>query len=366
MAHYRSDQEAARKRPKHYLEYGLLRAAMILLQMLPRGASMWVARRLGDIAFSGLRIRRDVTLANLREAFGDRYSAAEYEAIAHRCYRNFAMTFIEILRFERQTVADLVARYDLVGREHMRAAQERGKGIVYLTAHVGNWEQFGAVIRHYDADLHVISGDQKNLFVDRLIKRLRDRVGMQQIPIGSSLKAVLRVLRHNGRVALVADQDAGRDGVFIPFYGRLASTSVGPARFAVRTGASVVVGLDERNPDGSHRGTLYPPIVARTDAPAEEEEKRILLEYARLLEDYLRERPEEWFWMHRRWKTRPPEETAESRGSETGRSKSNPGATGGNAATGDEIGQGKIGQGEIAGEEPRTRGSRGTTEGVKA
>lgn len=310
MAHYRSDQEAARTRPKHYLEYGLLRGVMFLLQALPLGASMWVARRLGDVAFSGLRIRRDVTLANLRAAFGDRYSAAEYEDIARRCYRNFAMTFVEILRFERQTVADLVAGYDLEGIEHMQAAQARGQGIVYLTAHVGNWEQMGAVIHHYDQKVHVISGDQKNLFVDRLIKRLRERIGMQQIPIGSSLKAVLRVLRGGGRVALVADQDAGRDGIFVPYFGRLASTSVGPARFAVRTGAAVVIGLDRRRAGGRHRGWLLPPILARPGAAAEAEEKRILNEYTRVLEDYVRERPEEWFWMHRRWKTRPPEPAA--------------------------------------------------------
>jgi Kdo2-lipid IVA lauroyltransferase/acyltransferase len=305
MAHYRSDQEARRRRLKHYLEYGLLRAVMLLLGLLPLGLCLFIARRLGDAAFSLVRFRRRVTLENLHAAFGDRYTGREYVGIARRCYRNFAMTFVEILRFERESQADLVARTDLEGLEHMQAAQARGKGIVYLTAHVGNWESMGAVIRHYDHALTVISGDQKNLFVDRLIKRIRAKIGMQQIPIGSSLKAVLRVLRANGRVALVADQDAGRDGLFIPFFGRLASTSVGPARFAVRTGASVVIGLDRRTTRGRHVGRLYPPIVSRPEAPAEEEERRILAEYTRVLEEYVRAAPEEWFWMHRRWKTRP-------------------------------------------------------------
>lgn len=306
MAHYQAQQRAARMRPKHYVEYALLRLVILAFRPFSLGASLWIARRLGDLAFSVFRIRRQVLLENLRTAFGDEYSEPEYRKIARQCYHNFAMTFVEILRFNWETLSDIQSRMDFTGIEHVQAAVERGKGVIYLAGHVGNWELMGACLGMLGAPLSVVQGDQKNLFVDRLMKGLRKRMGMELIPIGSSLKMVLKTLRNNGRIALIADQDGGRDGVFVEYFGRLASTPSGPARFALKTGAAVVVGLDRRTEGARHLGQFSAPIVPDPDAPEEDEVRRIVKEYTRALEVYVRENPAEWFWMHRRWKTRPP------------------------------------------------------------
>ncbi len=313
MAHYQAEQRAARMRPKHYLEYGLLRLVILAFRPLPLGASLWIARRLGDLAFSVFRIRREVTLENLQTAFGDTYTQSERREIARQCYRNFGMTFVEIVRFNWETASDIQSRMDFSGRDHVQAAGARGKGVIYLAGHVGNWEMMGACLGMLGAPLSVVQGDQKNLFVDRLIKGLRTRMGMETIPIGSSLKMVLKLLRKDGRIALIADQDGGRDGVFVEYFGRLASTPTGPARFALKTGATIVVGLDRRLEGARHVGQFSAPIVPNPDAPEEEEVQRIVQAYTRDLEVYVRENPAEWFWMHRRWKTRPPEEQSATR-----------------------------------------------------
>jgi KDO2-lipid IV(A) lauroyltransferase len=113
------------------------------------------------------------------------------------------------------------------------------------------------------------------------------------------------VLREGGSVALVADQDAGRSGAFLDFLGRPASCHLGPVRFAYRTGAAVIMGFCRRTGPGAFRGELHEPIVPDRSRPEEEEIRRILRLYNETLGRLVREHPDQWFWMHRRWKTRP-------------------------------------------------------------
>lgn len=306
MARYRASGETSRRQLKHYVEYALLRILLFKLRLLPFRGALWVARRLGDFAFDVLRMRRTVTLQNLRAAFAMTRSEQELAGIARACYRNFAMTFVEFAFFAHQGIEDLERRMRITSSRHVREAAALGRGIIYLGGHVGNWEMMGACMGPLDRPLGVVVGGQRNPMVNRFITGLRSSVGMVPIRQGSALKEVIRTLRRDGRVALVADQDAGPGGMFIEFLGRPASTAIGPARFAYRTGAPVVIGLDRRlGNNGSHEARLYPPIIPDRSRPEEEEIRRILTEYARILEGFVRRYPDQWFWMHRRWKTRP-------------------------------------------------------------
>jgi KDO2-lipid IV(A) lauroyltransferase len=119
---------------------------------------------------------------------------------------------------------------------------------------------------------------------------------------------VLAALRENRCVAMVADQDARRRGMFVPFLGRPASTAVGPAELAVRTGAAIVMGFPVREADRRHTLTLVSPLLAREGEPAGDEVARLTAAHVSLLEQWVRRHPDHWFWAHRRWKTRPPED----------------------------------------------------------
>jgi Kdo2-lipid IVA lauroyltransferase/acyltransferase len=303
MAHYTAGQKRERTRVRHAIEYALLRGVGFPLVWLPLGASLWIGRRLGDFVFSVLRMRRRVALENLRRGLGPEPGEAELERIARAVYRNMGMTFVEFLRFERERRDDLMARTEVGPLAVLEQAQRSGRGVIFLTAHTGDWEVCGVVMGVVGGPLSTVVGDQKNLWVDRYIKTLRVKVGMRIIPIGSALREVMRLLAAGGRGALAADQDAGGDGLLLEFLGRPASCSTGPARFAYRSGAAVVIGLDRHLGGGRHRLLLHPPIVPDPSRPEEEEVARILTEFNHALEAFVRRHPDQWFWMHRRWKS---------------------------------------------------------------
>ncbi|MCK4414602.1 MAG: hypothetical protein KAY32_13795 [Candidatus Eisenbacteria sp.] len=295
------------KRAQHLGEYLLLRALLALLARVPRRAALWFARRLGDFAFEILRLRRRVTLENLARAFGEEHSPAQRRQIAREAYRAMGMTFIELALFHTGTLEELVGLTRIRGRDHLRAAVAGGGGVVYLTAHVGNWETCGAVTGWLDEAPAVVIADQRNPLVDRFVKRARERVGLDLVPIGSALRKLLRRLRRGGRIALVADQDAGRDGVFLDFMGTPAATATGPARLAYRSGAPILIGFDRHLPGGRHEIEYQPPLWVDRARPEAEETVRLLRVYLERLEAFVRRHPEQYFWMHRRWKTRPPD-----------------------------------------------------------
>jgi KDO2-lipid IV(A) lauroyltransferase len=151
---------------------------------------------------------------------------------------------------------------------------------------------------------HFVVQPLANPGVEALIGAQRERAGIGQIP-SDAVRRVYERLRANQWVAMLADQDARRAGVFVPFLGRPASTAIGPARIALATGAPIVAGFSWREPDGRHRLVVDAPL--EIEAPeAADAALRLTAAHVRRLEQRIRERPEQWFWLHRRWKTTPP------------------------------------------------------------
>jgi KDO2-lipid IV(A) lauroyltransferase len=296
-----------RVRARHVAEYALLRLALFGLVRLPLAWTLWFGRRLGDFTFDVLRLRRRVTLENLALALGATHDECTRRRIARGAYRNVGMTFCELMRFTRAHPDELLRRTRLVHAQALPEAAAAGRGVVHLTAHTGNWEWYGTYMGLIDGPLATIITDQHNPLVDRFVKATRRRMrGMVLIPIGSALRGVLRTLQAGGRVGIAGDQDAGRNGVFMPFFGHLASAAVGPAHFAYRTGSPIVVGFDRHLGGGRHEITLHPPIIPDPTRSEAQETHRILTLYAGMFEDFVRRYPDQWLWMHRRWKTRPP------------------------------------------------------------
>lgn len=295
----------SRPRWKHRLEYGLLQLILWIVRGMPFSLAMWCARRLGDVTFDLLRLRRRVTLVNLAAAFGHQSDPAARRRLARRTYRNFGMSFVEFALFASQRIEQLAARVHVRGARHMRAAAARGRGVIYLTAHAGSWEMLGACLGFHDRPLSIVVGDQHNPLVDRFAKAMRMRQGMIVIATGSALRQCIRTLRRGGRLGIVGDQDGGPGSLFLDFFGRAAATPSGPARFAYRTGAAVVLAFDRYVGAGEHEIQLYPPMLPDPHRSEEAEILRVMQHYNRELEAFVRRYPDAWFWMHRRWKTRP-------------------------------------------------------------
>lgn len=293
------------RRFKHFLEYCGLRLLIFGAGILPRRLMLAFGTALGRFTFSVLRIRRRVALENLLRAFPEK-PENEILSIARRNYENFGMMMLEYLRLAKISLPELAALTRFRTAEdaaQWQRAMQAGKGAVCMTGHFGNWEYMGAMLaQHFP--MAFLYQPQNNPYADALIRRTRARANMASIP-RNSLREILKALRQKKFVAILADQDAGRNGIFVNFMGRPASTAQGPAAFVLKTGAPILFVVALRRPGGRHlveSETLY-----FDDLPAEwsEDEKlrHITQAWTAVLEKYVRRHPDHWFWMHRRWKT---------------------------------------------------------------
>jgi Kdo2-lipid IVA lauroyltransferase/acyltransferase len=287
------------------LEYAAVRGGQAVVCALPAGAARGLGAFLGDVAFSVLRVRRAVTMRQLSRALGPAHTERELQRIAREAYRNFGRMTFEYARFPRLTKREVEATVRVTGGEHLTEALAGGKGAILVAAHFGNWE-LAATLAMKGYPVSFLVGEQHNTLVDGLMNRLRQRFGVETIPLTGSLRGVFRALRANRIVAMLSDQDAGKSGIFVDFFGMPASTPYGPARFAIATGAPLVPGVAVRHPGGHHELVIAPTIAPATPGMPPEEAARLLTQaYTSVFEDFIRRHPDHYFWMHRRWKTRP-------------------------------------------------------------
>jgi KDO2-lipid IV(A) lauroyltransferase len=288
----------------NWVGYATLSGFFALCRLLPPRGAHRLGRALGDLLYDVIRIRREVAFSNLRAAFPEK-SEGERERIARACYRNFAMTAVDFARQTNRSSEDLLEEAEILGRQHLDTVASMGRGAILLTGHFGNWEWMGSLFPAMGFQTQAVVGEQRNRLVEELMDRVRRTRGLGILSAERDLRGLMEALRRGDVVAIAGDQDAGRDGVFIDFLGRPASTAVGPVRLARRFGVPILIGFAVRRPDGGLRLELQEPLVV----PQDGDESEVILEYSRrwsaVLEEYVRRYPDQWFWMHRRWKTQP-------------------------------------------------------------
>lgn len=292
-----------RRRAQHRLEYGLILLARGLDRVLGARLSGRLAAALGRVVYRPLGIRRDVVEEQLRRAYPDRGDAWR-EQVARASYEHLGREGMMLLRLSRLGRDDVIAATDIDGLEALRAAVDDGRGAVLVAGHFGNWEIGGGSIAARGVPVDAVARPQGNPHFDRLINRARERFGITVIRQGGATKEALRSLRKGRVVALLTDQDARTRGVFVPFFGRPASTHRGPAVLALRTGAPVFMGTAVRRADGRYAVTIREvPVLPAADP--EEQADLLTAELAAALESAVREAPGQYLWQHRRWKTSP-------------------------------------------------------------
>ncbi|NQT23934.1 lysophospholipid acyltransferase family protein [candidate division KSB1 bacterium] len=295
------------KKIQHWIEYIALVFVIQLVRILPWRWLYPFGGGLGWLTFEVARIRREVTLDNLENAFPD-WNEKTRLTVGLRTYQQMGRTSLEFMKLGTAKKDDIIARCDITGLELFNESLERGRGALFLTGHFGNWELFGSTLSYLGYPSSGIFREQKNGLTDKVINRIRRRSGAGIIPLGVAVRGVIRDLKANRFVGIVADQDAGRDGVFVNFFGRPTSTPPGPAALALKTGASIIFGYSVRKSDGRHRCVLEPFPIPNVKLSKAELEKQILQAYSTRLEALIRQYPDHWFWMHKRWKTQPPKE----------------------------------------------------------
>jgi KDO2-lipid IV(A) lauroyltransferase len=263
---------------------------------------MIVGNIIGFLAFSVFRIRRKVTLDNLKNSFGDKYSDGEYKKIGARSYRNIGKGFIEYgisPSFHKKNLSKYIT---IEGVENLEYIANHGKGAVLVTGHFGSWELMGAFLASNNWPIDYLVGEQHNLLVNNLMNSHRTIFGIGLIEMGVAARGVFKAVRNGRMVCMLSDQDAGSDGAIISFLGRPASTPKGPAAFALKTGAPISCGFIIRK-GNKHHIIIEKPIDFTPSGDKENDIRDLTQAYTDRIERRVREYPDHWFWPHRRWKS---------------------------------------------------------------
>lgn len=297
---------SARARLAHRVQHALFTSALHATNSLSDATAARVGAAVGRLGYRPLGMRRRLAEAQIRAAFPER-DAAWVRRTALASYEHLGRETITLLRMTRLSADDLLARTEIVGLERGDAAVRAGGGVIIVAGHLGNWELGAAMVAVRGYPIDAIAQRQRNPLFDDWIVAARRRLGVKVIERSQAPKQALRSLRAGRVVAFVADQNAGRHGVFVPFFGRLASTHRGPALMALRTGAPVFLAVPLRSAENRYRMTLEEIVVDR-GGDAEQAVHRLTAAFTARLEAAVRAAPEQYLWQHRRWKTRPPEE----------------------------------------------------------
>ena len=289
-------------RISHWIEYALLWMVLLFLRIMPVKMALGAGAMLGWIGWKVLRIRRGVVLANLRQAFPDR-DRRELVSIGLRSYMNSGRFMVEFGRQGRMT-EDYVRRHVTV-RSPERLEEVRAlDGALLITGHFGNWELFGIVMRYMLEDVSFLVGRQSNGLVDDLINGMRSCHGITLYNRKSAVKGVLKSVRRGGYVCWLSDQDAGSSGVMVDFFGLPASTPRGAAAFSCKLGVPVVPAVLVRKGKGpEHELVIGPTVMPDGELPREKAEVKLTQDYTNVLQDFIEERPDLYWWAHRRWKS---------------------------------------------------------------
>lgn len=300
-----------KNKPYRYLLYLGLRLLESIVCLLPRSLALFLAAMIAKLAFLVARRERKKTILHLSLAYGEEKSFSELRSLAERVFIHFGRVAVDVLRVSKLNLqmanrwidkGDGLSRFDQVLSE--------GKGGILLTGHLGNWEWMGAYLMLHGYPGAVVG---KRLYYEKFneaIIRLREKVTLRTIYQDASPRELLKVLKQNWLLGILADQDVDRlEGIFVPFFGRPAYTLTTPVRLALASGAPIIPAFLIRKGD-RYQLEVEEPIRVEMAGTREETIQKYTERWSRMMEEKIRAYPDQWAWMHRRWKTQAPETAA--------------------------------------------------------
>jgi Kdo2-lipid IVA lauroyltransferase/acyltransferase len=289
-----------------WLEYAVVWVLLTGLGILPRPVARGLAATAAGAAYALLPKLRKTAEFNLRLAFPE-WGKAQRKATLSGMVRNLGWMAAEFARLPQYTRENIESVVTLDGHENFIEGQQRGKGVLYLTGHIGAWELSSFAHALYGFPLHYIARPLDNPRIDRLVNGYRCLSGNLPVFKNESARALLKILRDAGTVGVLADQNTmPEEGVFVDFFGTSACTTTGLARVALHTGAAVVPGYaywDEAI--RKYRLRFDPPVELIRTGDTERDVFANTQKFAKVIEGIVRKHPGQWVWVHARWKTRP-------------------------------------------------------------
>ncbi len=282
--------------------YLLYRLGKFLALRLPLKLAYALAVFCSDAHYIFADQDRRFVKENLRIILPDK-PLKEIYRIRREMARNFAKYLVDFFRFEKIDAAYIKKNVRVENIHYFGLAQSRGKGVIILTAHMGNWELGGVVFALSGYPFWAVAMKHKHKMVDDFFNTQRESKGMKVIPLGKAVRKCLSLLKENKTIALLGDRDFTERGIVLDFFGRKALFPEGPAAFALQTGASIVPVFLLRNKDDSFTFKIEPPIEFIPSGDKKRDLPELMLKYKAIIEGYIRKYPEQWYMFKRFWIT---------------------------------------------------------------
>ena len=305
-------QRAARRtstplaQARYLTEFLLFRIAWLIFAQVPAKVAYALGKGLSRAAFFLDAHHRRIALENLRMAMGDQRGEEEIGGLAQASFLHLTLAFVELCRYRRFKEEPAESFVEFEGVPRVVKAREGGRGIILITGHLGSWEMGALASPLIGYPLEVVFRPLDNPYLDRWLAGVRSSTGNQVVPKRNALRPILSSLHKGGIVVVLMDLNTMRgEGVFVDFFGKPASTTYAPALLALRTGAAVFPILTLREQEHRLRVIVGEEIPLSRSGDLQRDLVENTALFTKVLEGYIREHPEQWFWAHERWKTRP-------------------------------------------------------------
>lgn len=294
---------------KNDLIYLFVRTALVIIPSLPAQLAGFFGRSFGAFFFLAIRGERRRTLESIRTAFSETLSEKQRVELGRQVWTRLGQNLFETIQWRQwspERITAQVVRAD--GWVHLQKALDKGKGVLLVSGHLGQWE----LMANYISSRVPVSAVAQNLYDPRLDSIMTDfrekKLRVSMIKRGVALRGIMEALKENRVVIALVDQDTGKDGVFVPFFGKQAWTQSGVARIALKTGAALVPAFVIRGKDGCFEFHAEKEIIGQETGDRDKDILEGVRRYTEVVEKYVQSYPEQWMWMHPRWKTRPEDE----------------------------------------------------------
>lgn len=292
-------------------ELFLFRSIKFFASFLPRSLLLSWGRSLGLVLYHVNRKHRQISLSNLKTAFGQELSPRVLKSISRRCFMYYSQVILDIIKFPYLSKKKKSSVMVIEGQDRLEKALRKGKGALLFSGHYGNWEIASYYLSKL-AKLNVIARPLDNAFLEKELCRLRTGLGAKVISKHQATKHILYSLREKGMVVILIDQNVLRSqAVFVDFFGKKAATTPSLAAFFLRTQAPLIPAFCY--PATSHKYLLHinKPLEISLSGDHSQDVLKITQICTKIIEIQIRKNPHYWFWFHKRWKTRPEGEEQE-------------------------------------------------------
>lgn len=275
----------------------------LIFLIIPVRFGLFIGRLAGGLVYYLNKRRRSVAYSNMKAAFKGEKSPEEIDRLIKNMYKNFGEVFIEVLTLPRINKNYLQKNIEVKNIERIDDALAHKKGVIFLTAHFGNWELVSIVSALKGYPLSVLAREQKMKILNSLLNYYRQMKGCKVVKKGMATREIFKDLKDNKLIGVLSDQDAGKRGTFVNFFGRPTSFAAGVVNLAAETGAVILPTFIVRSRGPKHIVFIEKPLPITRTGKKFEDEKMHLQSYADILESYVRKYPDSWLWVHKRWKS---------------------------------------------------------------